>query len=144
MEFGKKLREARKQAGLSQAALARAAGMTARSVQYYESGQRQPQAAAVIALAHALNLPVFELSDGEIRDAPGQGALREEIRRQKTEEQRQTLNGLLKTAAELMFSGELKTQDELAFMRAVNDIYFDARHKPGTPGKEYRIEDYQD
>ena len=144
MEFGKKLREARKQAGLSQAALAEAAGITARSVQYYESGQRQPQPSAVIALARALELPVSALTDQEILEAPGRAVLRDEIQRQRTEDHRQELNRLLSTTAELMFSGELKTPEELAFMRAVNDIYFDARQKSGVPVKEYRIEDYLD
>lgn len=41
MEFGKILKEERMKRGLSQKKLAEAAGVTARAIIYWESGQRQ-------------------------------------------------------------------------------------------------------
>ena len=58
---GALLRQARKQAGLSQVELAARAGVTQSVISAYESGQRQP---SLPALAHLLDAAGFELALG--------------------------------------------------------------------------------
>lgn len=146
MEFGAALRTLRKEAGMSQAQLAQAAGVTARTIQYYEAGNRQPQSTAVVAkLARALGQPVTALLPALEDDAA-------DTRQQLLEQAQQTfgtdgrtqLNKLLQDASALLAGGQLEDADQVAFMRAINDIYYDARQKAGPqPPKQYRIEDYQ-
>ena len=63
---GALLRQARKQAGLSQVELAARAGVTQSVISAYESGQRQP---SLPALAHLLDAAGFELALGLQRAA---------------------------------------------------------------------------
>ena len=50
-EFGIRLREIRRKRGKTQAACAECVGVSTRSYQYYEAGDREPNIAALIALA---------------------------------------------------------------------------------------------
>lgn len=54
--FGKRLRELRDAAGLSQAALAKAAGIGLKTVCQYEYGQREPGFSKLVALARGLGV----------------------------------------------------------------------------------------
>lgn len=54
MTFAEKLRELRDKAGLSEAKLAAASGLTFSAVHKYGLGSRKPSYAAVVALAAAL------------------------------------------------------------------------------------------
>lgn len=142
MDFAEKLRNARHAAGISQAQLARDAGITARSIQYYESGVRQPQSATVVvALANALGIPAESLMD-----LPNVARLQEqtmhESRKAEAVSLRHQLNDALSQSATLLFREEISEQDRLAFMRAINDIFFDSERNRGTSHKAYRLEDY--
>lgn len=54
--FGRRLRQLRKEAGLSQAALAARAGLHRQAVARFELGERDPQWRSVLALAAALGV----------------------------------------------------------------------------------------
>ncbi len=57
MEFGRKLRSYREQAGMSQNALARASGLNPASINRLESGERSPSNRAIVErIADALSL----------------------------------------------------------------------------------------
>jgi transcriptional regulator with XRE-family HTH domain len=61
MGFASTLRRLREAAGLSQADLARVAGVPARSIQNWEQGRVQPRLAVLAKLAAALGVDVAEL-----------------------------------------------------------------------------------
>mgnify|MGYP004665658029 FL=1 len=52
-----RLRTLRLSRGLSQSALAAAVGVSTRTVKYWEHGQRTPNAASLLALAHYFDVP---------------------------------------------------------------------------------------
>ncbi len=58
--FGTRLRQLREAAGLSGAALAEAAGVTAEAVRLIETGEREPRWSTVRKLAKALGVSVAE------------------------------------------------------------------------------------
>jgi transcriptional regulator with XRE-family HTH domain len=61
MRFAELIQNLREQAGLSQAELARKAGVPVRSVQNWEQGHRLPRPQALLPLANALGAPVEKL-----------------------------------------------------------------------------------
>jgi transcriptional regulator with XRE-family HTH domain len=61
MSLADTLKRLRERAGLSQPALAERAGLSLRSIQNWEQGHRLPKAAAVFALAQALDADVAAL-----------------------------------------------------------------------------------
>ena len=64
MQFGEKLQNARTAKRMSQAELAKAAGMTTRTIQYYETGDRLPRTRGIYAkLAEALEIEENILMD---------------------------------------------------------------------------------
>ena len=52
-----RLRALRLSRGISQSALAAAVGVSTRTVKYWEHGQRTPNAASLLALAHYFDVP---------------------------------------------------------------------------------------
>jgi transcriptional regulator with XRE-family HTH domain len=56
MGFPKLLRQLREKAGLSQAGLAKKAGLSVRSIQNWEQGHRGPSAQGIIALSRGLEI----------------------------------------------------------------------------------------
>jgi transcriptional regulator with XRE-family HTH domain len=62
MDMGEVLRQRRAELGLSQAELAAAAGVDARQIRRYESGEQQPVLSVAVAIADALKISVGELA----------------------------------------------------------------------------------
>lgn len=76
MQLSQRITSARKTKGLTQEELADMAGVTTRTIQRIESGETQPRAFTIKALAEALGLPFENLQDSEetvqpLADAPG-------------------------------------------------------------------------
>ncbi len=61
--MGEVIRRRRDQIGMSQAELARAAGVDARQIRRYESGEQQPLFSVAVAIAQALRIPISELAE---------------------------------------------------------------------------------
>jgi transcriptional regulator with XRE-family HTH domain len=59
--FGERLREARHKAGLTQAALAEAAGLTQQYVAKIEAGQINPTLATMVAVARVLGTEIGDM-----------------------------------------------------------------------------------
>jgi transcriptional regulator with XRE-family HTH domain len=70
MTFAEKLRKLRDAAGLSEAKLAQASGLTFASVHSYGLGSRSPSFAAVVKLARALGVDCTAFADCEDVDPP--------------------------------------------------------------------------
>lgn len=68
---GKKIRAARKAAGLTQAQLAEKSGVAAITIHQYEAGKRQPRMKQLADIAAALNMSVDSLITFEDEVAPG-------------------------------------------------------------------------
>ena len=60
-EYGKKIKEARKKAGLTQKGLAKKAGVAAVTIQQYETNKRQPKLEQLRKLAEAMEISIDEL-----------------------------------------------------------------------------------
>jgi transcriptional regulator with XRE-family HTH domain len=88
MGFGERLKRAREWAGLSQAELARRAGLSVRNVQNWEQGHREPMASHLPALAAALGVGVeallFDGARVELLAAPPEGKPAAKPRGRKT------------------------------------------------------------
>lgn len=65
MTFAQRLRELRDKAGLSEAKLAKASGVSFASVHEYGSGRRHPSFLAVVKLAKALGVTCEAFADCE-------------------------------------------------------------------------------
>ncbi|MFB9742078.1 helix-turn-helix transcriptional regulator [Pseudonocardia sulfidoxydans] len=62
------IRQRRAALGLSQADLARAAGVDTRQIRRYEAGEQQPLLLVAVAIADALHISVEDLARGSITD----------------------------------------------------------------------------
>jgi transcriptional regulator with XRE-family HTH domain len=71
MDLGEAIRLRRTQLGMSQAALAKAAGVDTRQIRRYEAGEQQPLFTAAVALAGALRVPLNELAGLPAEPAAG-------------------------------------------------------------------------
>lgn len=69
--IGKKIRKARKAAGLTQAQLAEKSGVAAITIHQYEAGKRQPRIKQLADITAALNLSVDSLITFEDEVTPG-------------------------------------------------------------------------
>jgi transcriptional regulator with XRE-family HTH domain len=63
MTFAQRLRQLRDQAGLSEAKLAQASGVSFASIHEYGSGRRKPSFEAVVKIARALGVSVAAFAD---------------------------------------------------------------------------------
>lgn len=123
MRFGEKLLAARKELKLSRDALASMAGVSRRTVAYYElEGKLPKQKSTVEALAKALHTTPEALMDDNARfviDAAG-------IYGEEGARQAQKLVGEIKS---LYAGGTLNEADMDAMMLAIQDAYWIAKKK---------------
>lgn len=64
--FGRRLREARERAGISQEELGAAAGVRLGSIYRYEAGRQEPKRGTIAAIARALDCDIRWLMTGEL------------------------------------------------------------------------------
>ena len=133
MVFKERLKEKRMEAGLTQVQLAEKAGVTARTIQNYELGNRNPSNMEVIQkIADALNTTTEYLlgSSGtyvvEAHEKGGSKAARD-------------IEQLVSEVTGLFAGGELSEESLEGAMKALNDAYWIAKEKNRkfTP-KKYR------
>jgi transcriptional regulator with XRE-family HTH domain len=62
MDMGEIIRQRRVELGMSQADLARAAGVDARQIRRYEAGEQQPLFTVAVAIGAALRIPLSDLA----------------------------------------------------------------------------------
>ena len=123
MVFKERLKEKRMEAGLTQVQLAEKAGVTARTIQNYELGNRKPSNMEVIQkIADALNTTTEYLlgSSGtyvvEAHEKGGSKAARD-------------IEQLVSEVTGLFAGGELSEESLEGAMKALNDAYWIAKEK---------------
>ena len=125
MTFGEKLRALRLSKKLTQAELAASLRVTSRTLINYELGKCMPKQTEVLArIATLFDVSVDYLMNDEevcVRDTREHGnpEADEEVRR------------LLADVSGLFASGRLSDEDRDYVMRAINDLYWEAREKAG-------------
>lgn len=136
MKFGEKLRDLRKKSGLTQAELAEKAGISLRTVNYYESGQTYPQKREIYTtLANILDADVNYLrNEGDVFITNARQKYGYRGAKQAEE--------LIADIGGLFAGGELSEADKDAVMQSLQQAYWDAKeeNKKYTP-KKYRKDD---
>lgn len=133
MKFGEKLRDLRRKNGLTQAELAEKAGISLRTVNYYESCKTYPKNREIYTtLANILDADVNYLRN-EGDDFITRANQRYGYRGAKQAEE------LVAEIGGLFAGGELSESDKDAVMRSLQQAYWDAKkeNKKYTP-KKYR------
>jgi transcriptional regulator with XRE-family HTH domain len=140
MKFGDKIKEQRKKAGLYQEDVAKAIGVTKRTLINYEGGISYPQDRSVyIRLAEFFKVDVnyFLTEDEEFL------TMAAENYGKRGQDQ---ANVILKQAAALFAGGELSETDQLAFLHNMQALFLESKEmarKKFTPNK-YRNDEADD
>lgn len=127
MTFSEKLRAARKEARLSQSALAEAAGISLRTLQNYELGKRYPASLEItLRLATALNTTAERLlSAGE-----------ESIVTAHSPSAKAQLEDLVRAVSGLFSGGQIGEEDRDAAMEAIIAAYWAAKKENRKIGEK--------
>ena len=136
MEFGEKIRNARKAKGLSQKGLAEASGMALRTIQNYENGNVLPKKQdTYVALANAL-----DISEEVLLDDNASFVLQANERYGKRGA-KQAMD-MVSDIAAMWAGGEMDEEDMDAVMKAMQDAYWEAKknNRKYVP-KKYRKEE---
>ena len=132
MKFGDKVREQRNKAGLSQAVVAEAIGVTKRTLINYEHGSSYPQDRSVyfkLADYFKVDINYFLTEDEEFITAAA------ESYGVKGQAQAQLI---IEQAAALFAGGELSENDQLAFIHTMQELYLQSKsiaREKFTPNK---------
>ena len=121
MTFGERLQAARKRKNMLQLELAKASGISVRSIQNWESGLRRPSnIESIEKLAAALGVSTSDLVDDneafltQAGDKYGQRGI-------------QDATQLLNDMRALFTNGEMKESDMDAFMKALQQTYWEVK-----------------
>lgn len=129
MNFGDKLKQLRKDAGLSQEDLARQLNITQKSICNYENNTRFPKGQKIITgLAEIFNVSVDYL----ISDNDDVSRNENFISNAKTKfgyKGKKEAEMILDRTSAIFAGGELSEDDKDAFFKSITEIYFDAKHK---------------
>lgn len=121
MQFGEKIRIMRQEAKMSQTELAKAIGVSLRTVQYYELGEKYPKQTDIYGkLASLFNVSAdYLLSDEDqyIIEANKKGGVKS-VR---------DVKALITEVGGLFAGGELSEEDKDKVIRALNDLYWRAK-----------------
>lgn len=131
MELKEKIKAARLDARMTQKQLAKEVGVSLRTIQFYESGERTPQNAAIIMrLAKALNVKTdYFLSNDELEQMRAQDAFLDEAKKQYGTRGKAQATKLLEQTSALFAGGDLSDEDRESFFETVTEIYFDAKKR---------------
>lgn len=111
MEFSERLTQLRRRYSVSQTELANAVGVSRKSIQYYESGERYPRSGVLTRLAEYFNVTVDYLtSDGEAVTKSGYST-----------------DALIGEVTALFAGGELSEEDKDMVMRVIQEAYWDSK-----------------
>lgn len=121
MTFGEKLKFHRQQLGLSQAALAKQAGLGINTISNYEIGKTYPKDRQVYkTLAELLGVDADYLHNENDDFIAGAQAMYGARGKKQAED-------LMREVTGLFAGGELAEEDMDAFLRAVQDAYWEAK-----------------
>lgn len=144
MQFGDKIRAARKAANMSQEKLAEKVGVSRRTIILYETNRRKPKnASIIISLSKALSVGTdYFMTEDELKQIQEQDAFLEQAGEQYGNRGKAQARLILDQTSALFAGGDLNEDDKEAFFQTMTEIYFDAKAKAKkyTPSK-YRKDD---
>ncbi len=121
MEFSEKLKFKRNELKMSQQLLAEKSGLSLRTIQNYESGQRHPANIAIVKdIAKAIGVSYEYLLDDKsqyVIDAAMRGGEKAAL----------DIDGLLSNIQGVFAGGSLSQEDKDKVMRAINEIYWESK-----------------
>ena len=131
MKFGDKLKEQRTRRGLTQDEFAEAIGVSRRTLCYYEQGRTYPKNRAFyrkLAEFFGVDVNYFLTEDEEFLTEAAEKYGRRGLSQAEA---------VLAQASALFAGGELSDDDKQAFLREIQELYFDSkeRAKKFTPKK---------
>lgn len=141
--FSEKVKSARSELGLSQKQLAELVGVSSRSIQVYERGEKMPRQSTMFRLAKALKVSVKFLSDDDcknpLEDIDKDGYI-EEAWKNYGSRGANDIDQLLADNTALFAGGELSQEQKDAFFQAVMTAYVtckeEAKKKFGRSNSE--------
>lgn len=141
--FSEKVKSARSELGLSQKQLAELVGVSTRSIQVYERGEKMPRRSTMFRLAKALKVSVKFLSDDDcknpLEDIDKDGYI-EEAWKNYGPRGANDIDQLLADNTALFAGGELSQEQKDAFFQAVMTAYVtckeEAKKKFGRSNSE--------
>ena len=113
MKFHEKLLHLRKRYSVSQTQLADAVGVSRKSIQFYESGERYPRNKVLTKLAEFFNVSVEYLTSDEERYTDNGGAF--------------SAANLVNEVTALFAGGSLSEEDKDLVMRVIQEAYWDSK-----------------
>lgn len=123
MEFGEKIKSKRCELKMSQQMLAEKSGLSLRTIQNYESGQRHPANVAIVKdIANVIGVSYEYLLDDKsqyVIDAAMRGGEKAAL----------DIDGILTNIQGLFAGGRLTQDDKDKVMRAINEIYWESKEK---------------
>lgn len=139
--IGEKIKKSRERCGLTQAALAKQAGLSTRIITKYETENVAPHGRNLYRLAEVLGVSVEYLSNPEI-DNPTYGLDEEpyiaQVRDRYGKKGSEDMRGLLTGVQALFAGGDVPQQDKDLFFQAVMEAYLETKqeaHDKFTPKK---------
>lgn len=133
MSFGNKIKELRKQAGLSQQELAEKLGVTQKSICNYENDTRFPKGQNVIkGLADIFGVTVdYLLENTDNKDVifSNEDDFISSAKQEFGYKGKKEAENLLEKTATMLAGGDLSEEDKDAFFQSITEIYFDAKSK---------------
>ena len=121
MEFGEKIKVKRCELKMSQQTLADKSGLSLRTIQNYESGQRHPANVSIVKdIANAIGVTYEYLLDDKsqyVIDAALRGGEKAAL----------DIDGILTNLQGLFAGGSLSQDDKDKVMRAINEIYWESK-----------------
>ncbi len=113
MEFHEKLLQLRRRYSVSQTELAEAVGVSRKSIQFYESGERYPRHRVLEKLAEFFNVSIEYLTSTEERYYDNSGAF--------------SAANLVNEVTALFAGGSLSEEDKDLVMRVIQEAYWDSK-----------------
>lgn len=133
MSFGNKIKELRKQAGLSQQELAQKLGVTQKSICNYENDTRFPKGQNIIkGLADIFGVTVdYLLENTDNKDVifSNEDDFISSAKQEFGYKGKKEAENLLEKTATMLAGGDLSEEDKDAFFQSITEIYFDAKSK---------------
>jgi len=136
MNFGERLRQIRKEKGLTQAEVAKLLSIGESTVSFYESGKRQPDYETLIRLSETLHVSIdYLLGKTDIRNPYSE--FMESANKKYGSHGKKQAEELLENVQALFSGGELPDEDKDEFFKAITEIYFESKekNKKYTPNK---------
>ncbi len=121
MQFHEKLLQLRKRYAVSQTELAEAVGVSRKSIQYYESGERYPRSGVLGMLAEFFNVSVEYLTSEDDNMPDGKSMF--------------SAATLVNEVAALFAGGSLSEEDKDLAMRVIQEAYWDSKGIKISPKK---------